>query len=196
MQHVQVLEQERMAKQRTTTAFWEALYELWRLSWYETRLGQTAVPRCIPVGTWLIAINQCRLEHSDQIASLTVEELIHVAGGMVKSKMASQRFQQVPTPQTFVYSITTNAAIEIQGFLCLHVVDQRLRPGLPGSADQLAALSLHEAQPANSKFRYMNLDPRMAELHESRGLVHLTDALKTMSGHKRKRGKALVKNKD
>lgn len=215
MQHVQVLERERMPQKRSALAFWDALYELWRLSWYETHPNQT-VPRCVPVKEWLGAINQCRLErndddddHDDKDTTLTMEELIHVAGGLVKSRMVSLRFQgfketrleacssRIPfgnTPVscedqgfTFVYSILTNAAVKIQHFLCLHVVDQRLRPGLPGSADQVAALAMHEAQPVSSKLYYVNLHPHMAELHESRGRRHLNAMLKNLSGRKRKR---------
>ncbi len=186
MHHVQVLEKERMPKQRTATAFWEALYELWRLSWYETRPNQI-VPRCVPVEEWLKAINQWRLDRiGDKVSTLTVEELIHVAGGLVKSRMASLRFQNSESA-TFSYSILTNAAVEIQAFLCLHVEDQRLRPGLPGSTDQLAALTLHEAQSASSKLRYVNLDPRLTQQHESRARLQLSAILKKMTGHKRKR---------
>lgn len=193
MQHVQILEKERMPTKRSALAYWDALYELWKLSWYETRPNQTAVPRCIPVETWLDIINQYRLEHDNQDSTLSVEELMHVAGGLVKSRMASLRLQRVSNSPTFAYSITTNAAVEIQMFLCLHVVDQRLRPGLPGSADQLAALTLHAAQPASSKLHYVNLDMRMATMHGTQGLEHLNAALTNLSGHKRKREALVVK---
>lgn len=257
-----LLDSKRMHPQRFQRGYWDALYELWRLSWFEwgadtTQIGarlhspppspHVSVPRPVTLGRWLAAVastdramarayeiaegggeapaargepaddgeggagfgsdtmitadfltsphdpqltNQMRLSWLCQLNAdwrplrLAPQELVHLAGALQRAELITSRFHRPvrafarregarPTldpcrPQRaapeLVYFVDPRVALQLQHFLANWVVDQDLRPGPPGCADQHRALTMG----AYKKYAYSGrFAPMMAIRHQT-----------------------------
>lgn len=200
-----LLEIRRMRADRARQVFWEALYELWRLSWFCVATASPRrqsplqnLPRPIPLHAWLLALDQGQQQRwedqgtqnqTDTAAAaasrpdtlsgngrrtpITPDELAHIAGGLIKAGAASSRFDL--STGALVYCIDPEGATRIQQYLNQCVSDQRLRPGIPVSGDQAAALV---ARRGGVRFM-LHLNPRLAELHTAWAVRALTRAIES-----------------